>query len=273
MFELKTGETVFYPGFSVCKVDDMVVITTKKIASRFFEVATLSESEIIGYDSKLVKIKAIDFFLSSDPINSFYLNDIDIRHELFGSDALRVSLDEFYEELNVKNISEVFSVEYTQTNKVVFITRNPTDRFYTGFIEWADSEFSKVNNGLQLRGDVPQEQVDSVLNEYVRKIDYNIFSDAHMSLWNTFLINFLVTNNIEKYVKIVNLDNPSHMQIFKKDYVFEQPSNKSYLNMWLTNSDNRESIEELYNKFKFYFDLETESYNKLLNINYKQLER
>jgi hypothetical protein len=273
MFELKTGEIVFYPRFSVCKVDDMVIITTKKIASRFFEVATLSVNEIVGYNSKVDRIKAIDYFLSSDPINSFYLNDIEIRHERFGSDTLKIPLNEFYEELKVKNISDVFSVEYTQANKVVFITRNPTDRFYTGFIEWVDSEFGKVSNGLQLRGDVPQEQVDSVLNEYVRKIDYNIFSDAHMSLWNTFLINFLVTNNIEKYVKIVNLDNPSHMQIFKKDYVFEQPSNKSYLNMWLTNSDNRESIEELYNKFKFYFDLETESYNKLLNINYKQLER
>lgn len=273
MFELKSGEIVFYPRFSVCKVDDMVVITTKKIASRFFEVATLNKKEIIKYDSKLVKIKAIDFFLSANPINSFYLNNIQIKHERFGSDILRVTLDEFYEELKIKHISDIFSAEYTQANKVVFITRNPVDRFYTGFIEWVDSEFGKVSNGLQLRGDVSQEQVDSVLNECIRKIDYNIFSDAHMSLWNTFLINFLTTNNIEKYVKIVNLDNPSHMQIFKKDYVFEQPSNKSYLNMWLTNSDNRESIEELYNKFKFYFDLEAESYTKLLNINYKQSER
>lgn len=273
MFELKSGEIIFYPWFCISKVDDMVVITTKKIASRFFEVATLSVNEIIGYNSNAVKVKAIDFLLSSDPINSFYLNDIQIRHEQFGSNTLKISLDEFYEELKVKNVPEVFSAEYTQTNKVVFITRNPIDRFYTGFIEWVDSEFGKVSNGLQLRGDVPQEQVDLVLNEYVRQMDYNVFSDAHMSLWNTFLINFLTANNIEKYVKIVNLDNPSHMQMFKKDYVFDQPSNKSYLNMWLTNSGNRESIEELYNKFKFYFDLETESYNKLLNINYKQLEK
>jgi hypothetical protein len=273
MFELKSGEIVLYPQFSVCKVDDMVVITTKKIASRFFEVATLSANEIIGYNSKVDKTKAIDFSLSAEPTNSFYLNDIEIRHEQFGSESLKVSLDEFYEELKVKNISEVFSVEYTQTNKVVFIIRNPIDRFYTGFIEWVDSEFGKVSNGVQLRGDVSQEQLDLILNEYIRKINYNIFSDVHMSLWNTFLTNFIITNNIEKYVQIVNLNNPSHMQIFKKDYVFNQPSNVSYLNRWLTNSENKESIEELHNKFKFYFELEIESYNKLLNLNYKQLER
>lgn len=269
MFEFKLGEVLNYPWFCISKIDDMVVITTKKIASRFFEAATLDAQQIKTYHHNIHKVKAIDFVISTDGlINTFNLNDLNIKFTVM-SETSRTSLDEFYEELKIKNISDVFRTDYVKTNKVVFVTRNPIERFYTGFIEWVDSEVGIIIN----KSNVSQKEIDLALNEHIKKINYKVFSDEHMSLWNTFLINFITTNNIEKCVQIVNLNEPSHMKIFKKDYVFKQPSNKSYLNMWLQNSDNRKSIEELHTKLKFYFDLEMESYNKLLNINYKQSER
>lgn len=268
MFELKLGEAIHYPVFCVSKINDMVVITTKKIASRFFEAATLEEYQLKEYNYKQHKLKSIDCVINTKINNSFNLSDVTIV-PIPGSDAVRLSLNEFYEELKIKDVSDIFSVDYAETNKIVFVTRSPIDRFYTGFIEWVDSEFGKYNNNSELRWHKSQEEIDSVLNEYIRKIDYNVFSDQHMSLWNTFLINFLITNDIKHLVKIVNLNNLSHMQIFKKDYMFGQPSNKSYIDKWLSADTNEKFIKELHDKFKFYFDLEIDSYNKLLNVNYK----
>jgi len=268
MFELKSGKVLSYPWFCISKVDDMVVVTTKKIASRFFEAATLNEHQIKNYNPTIHKLKTIDYRVNGLQ-NNFILNDINFTPIDNSDNALKVSLDEFYEELKIKNISDIFSVDYAEANKIVFVTREPVYRFYTGFIEWVDSEFGKINNGVELRNANSQEEINLVLNEYVRKVNHNIFSDSHMSLWNTFLINFLITNKIKHHVKIVDLNNPKHMQIFKKDYVFDQPSNKFYIDNWVSNPNNKKFIEELHDKFKFYFDLETDSYDKLLNVNYK----
>ena len=260
MFEFKKNEFIAYPIISISKNSSGLVITTKKIGSRFFEDISLKINQ--EYDETPTAIDfRVDKFIQDKNTNEIdskiVFNDKIIS--VAPSPVILNSIDKFFNISNISSISELFSADYLKTNEVFFITRNPIHRFYTGYFEKVDSIVGLGNDRLV---DKPQSIIDSVLNEYTLKIDYSIFSDEHLSLWNTFLLKVITDNNLKNYVNIIDLDDYDKMKIFEK---CDQPSNKTWITNWLNNVDNKLYINQLESKFKFYFDLELHSYNTILN--------
>jgi len=263
MFQFIKNQSIRYPWLSISKNNAGVVITSKKIGSRFFEDITIP----FGTKKHKSKIISIDFRIDNFEHNNDVDPSIILNNKILEqvtNDNLILSVDDMFSILNVPSISELFSANYLKSNNVFFITRNPIDRFYTGYFEKIDSV---VGPDIQTRlADQPQNIIDSILNEHIQKIDYTIFSDEHLSLWNTFLLQLITDNSLQEYATIIDLNDSEKMKIFDK---LDQPSNKIWLDNWLSNPNNEHHINELHNKFKFYFELELESYNKLLNKNYE----
>ena len=261
MFQIIENQFIRYPWLSISKNNAGVVVTTKKIGSRFFEDATIPSgiqkhnSTVLSVDFKLNTIEST----SDNNDNSLVFNEKIILEQV-QNDNLVLSSNDMFEILKISAISELFSIQYLKNNNVYFITRNPLDRFYTGYFEKIDSIVGETYGKLS---EQPQPIIDNVLNEYVTKIDYTIFSDEHLSLWNTFLLNVIEANSLQEYANVIDLNNSEQMNIFNK---LDQPSNKLWLNNWITNSNNLKYINELHNKFKFYFELELQNYNKLLTF-------
>lgn len=263
MFQIIENQFIRYPWLSISKNNAGVVVTTKKIGSRFFEDITIPidakkhQSTILSIDFTIDDIESY-----SDAIDDSLVFNQKILQSV-ANDNLVLSPSDMFKILNISSISELFSVEYLKNNKVFFITRNPIDRFYTGYFEKVDSIVGERYGKLS---EQPQEIIDSILNEHILKINYTIFSDEHLSLWNTFLLKLIKDNNLQEISNVIDLNNSEEMKIFNK---LDQPSNKIWLDNWLSNIDNKPYINELHSKFKFYFELELESYNKLLNKNYE----
>lgn len=259
MFEFIPNEKIIFPWISISRKDDKIILTTKKIASRFFE--DISRVGNTGEGKK----RSIDFRIEHTNQNT----DFTIKNKMFSrvDDDLSIdptfSISEFLDYFNIKSIKDFFSIDYFQNNKIYIITRNPIDRFYTGFFENVDY-LARHDYSAESLKDESQENIDSILNNYTKKIDYTFLSDAHTSLWNTFIFNFLSENHLLKYITIVDLN---HVDIMNSTFGYlDQPSNKKYLTNWLSNPNNKEYIDILHNNLQYYFELELKNYNKLLNM-------
>lgn len=260
MFEFIPKEKIRYPWMCISKYDDKIVLTTKKIGSRFFEDIT-KQPGTHKFNSIDVRFEWVNLEYDTEVNRNYLINDISVsnvgsRHTL--------SFDEFFNNFNIQSFKQFFSEEYFQNNKIFIIVRNPYDRFYTGFFEnvdhWAYNEHSYEN-----LKNLPQETIESILNKYIEKIDYTHLSDSHLSLWNTFIYKILIENNLQNYVNVIDLNNTTLMN--STFGYLEQPTNKPYLEKWLNNVDNKKYIEPTQIKLGYYFDLEMKYYNKLLHLN------
>jgi hypothetical protein len=95
-------------------------------------------------------------------------------------------------------------------------------------------------------------------------MDYTIFNDSHLSLWNTFLLDFINDMDIASKIDIIDLNDLEKINSIISE-TFEQPSNKKWITNWLENSNNKPYIDKMYENLKYYLDLEMNSYQKLLN--------
>lgn len=250
MFEFKENERINYPLFTIVNHDKKIIITTKKIGSRYFE--DLSRAFINGErvgDSISVDVRLID------NLNNTY------DYELFGLNGIE-RLEKFMKSMGKNNISDLFVFD-----KILFITRHPMSRFYSGFFEKVDSIYVCEGENYTPLNKKTQYEIDKILNKHVELFDYNIFSDEHTSLWNTFLIEFINKMNIKDKIEVIDLNDINKMDQFGKLGV-NQPTNRHWLINWISNPANKSYIDTLYNKFKFYFDLEIKSYNSLLDGSY-----
>jgi hypothetical protein len=106
-----------------------------------------------------------------------------------------------------------------------------------------------------------QDKINFILNEYTESVTLDIFNDEHLSLWNTFLLNFLQKQDLLNKVQIIDLNDSEKLSIFNK---LDQPSNKSWLTGWVNDESNKLYIDKLISKYKIIFDTEIESYKILL---------
>lgn len=259
MFEFRPSEKILYPWMGISKKDNNIVITTKKIGSRFFEEITKTH---INSSFNSIDIRFEDAVPNHIIVNKhLYVRG---KHVSNVNSKRTLSTSDFFTNFDVETFEQFFSVDYFKNNKIFVITRNPYTRFYTGFFEKIDSLAIGEYTSEYLRTE-PQSSIDKILNKYVNDINYTYLSDEHMSLWNIFVYNLLVTNHLEKYVTVIDLGDSEKMNsVFG---YLEQPTNKPYLDAWLSNSDNKPYIDELHKKLDYYFDLEMKYYNRLLNLN------
>ncbi len=262
-----------YPTICLSVVDNIIVFTTKKIGSRFFE--ELSGRYKTTWNTINLKIfdnNNISGYKQEFDFGKYYFE------ENYGS---FVDSQYLFKKFGIDNWSELFSDKVRDNFKFVFITRNPIDRVYTGFFEKVDSILGFLNqntNTLFLHkiidkyfdisnfnnlGSLPQSKIDSILNEFAQSVDYKIFNDEHLTLWNIFIYNFIVENKLEGKIDIIDLNDSEKMSIFTK---LDQPTNKVWLESWINNKNNTEYVEQLFKNIQPYMDLEIDTYNKLLKM-------
>lgn len=264
MFEFIPNQKINFPWLCISKPKGNVVITTKKIASRFFEDVSRGPRTKEHQDNRKISID-LRFENISKLDNNTYDKKIIFDDKLIfeTGDSTVLLLDEFYKIFDITNLNDMFSIEYFKNNKIYIATRNPYDRFYTGFFENTDHIAFDEYQQQHLKFE-PQHIIDSILNKYIQKVDYSMLSDEHTSLWNTFIYEILSNHNLLEFVTVVDLEESDKLQsIFG---IIPQPSNKKYLNAWLSNPNNKIYIDEVETKLKYYFDLEMQNYNKLLEL-------
>lgn len=272
MFIVNTKE-FDYPTICISIVGNNLVFTTKKNGSRYFE--DLSGDLIQPNQINTINLRlhhSIDW--PSDDMYKFSKFVFEVSPSSLIDEYIFLNL------LGINSFGELFSNKVFEKFRFIFITRDPIERFFTGFFEKIDSilgvlqidrtaiftfdiikKYFYLNEYTSL-SNLPQDKINLILNEYAASIDDRILNDEHLSLWNCFLLNFLVEENLFNKVTIIDLNNQNKMNIFNH---LSQPSNKPWLRYWLNDEKNKNDVDSLLLKFKNYFDLEMESYNILVN--------
>jgi hypothetical protein len=256
---LKQQASIGLPILCFSITNNKLHITTKKVASRFFEHLT----EQTKYIEFRVKHK---ISCSSDEI----LNGIEFYDyilEYFSSNSI-ISTDEFFNILNIDKLSDIANESFSNNWDVAFVTRNPIIRLLSGFVELSDSMMggdSIDNTDIYniVNSNVIQSQSNNtpfalkyftiadsneVLNYFSTKVDNIIITDEHTSNWNTF-ISYFLTKYKGKF-HIIDIDNMNDMSQYGIEE--ETTSNKSvYLN-WLEADTNRKHIIQFFHKLNYF---------------------
>jgi hypothetical protein len=261
-----------YPTLCISIIDDYLVFTTKKNGSRYFED--------LSFDKQSERTNTINLYLHGNL--DFYNSQLNYKISDYNveiSPNTPMDMHLFFQFLEIKNFNELFSEKVLKKYKFIFIVRDPFNRFFTGFFEIVDSIFGVLKydahnvytfeiikkyfnlEDYNSLSNLTQDKINFILNEYTQSINSNIFNDEHLSLWNTFLLDFLQKQNLLNKVQIIDLNDSEKLSIFNK---LDQPSNKPWLSSWMNDESNKLYIQELLLKYKILFDVELESYRTLL---------
>lgn len=260
------------PTLCISVIDNYLVFTTKKNGSRYFEDLSINKD--------WERVDTINFYLHNHlDFHDSHLNYKISDYNVEVSPNTPMDMELFFKFLDIENFNDIFSEKVFEKFKFIFIVRNPLDRFFTGFFEVVDSiigvlqydarslyTFEIIKKYFNIEDynslhNLTQDKINFILNEYTQSINLNIFNDEHLSLWNTFLLNFLQKENLLNKVQIIDLNDSEKLSIFDN---LSQPSNKPWLNGWLNDESNKSYIDELLLKYKTIFDTEIESYKLLL---------
>jgi hypothetical protein len=261
-----------YPTLCISVIDDYLVFTTKKNGSRYFEDLSLN--------NEWGEVNAIDLYLHSNlNFNNSELNYKLLDYNVEVSPNTHMDVNLFFKLLEIQSFNDVFSEKVFEKYKFIFIIREPLNRFFTGFFEVVDSilgvlkydarslhTFGIIKKYFNLEdynslNNLTQDKINFILNEYTESVTLDIFNDEHLSLWNTFLLNFLQKQDLLNKVQIIDLNDSEKLSIFNK---LDQPSNKPWLTGWVNDESNKLYIDKLISKYKIIFDTEIESYKILL---------
>jgi hypothetical protein len=261
-----------YPTLCISVIDDYLVFTTKKNGSRYFEDLSLN--------NEWGEVNAIDLYLHSNlNFNNSELNYKLLDYNVEVSPNTHMDVNLFFKLLEIQSFNDVFSEKVFEKYKFIFIIREPLNRFFTGFFEVVDSilgvlkydarslhTFGLIKKYFNLEdynslNNLTQDKINFILNEYTESVTLDIFNDEHLSLWNTFLLNFLQKQDLLNKVQIIDLNDSEKLSIFNK---LDQPSNKPWLTGWVNDESNKLYIDKLISKYKIIFDTEIESYKILL---------
>jgi hypothetical protein len=232
--------------FSITK--ETIYVTTKKIASRFFEHID-SETKFIEFR---VKNRNLYNNIDTDIDIPFY----DYSFQYF-KDNSNIKIDEFLDILNIDDIQDITTNKISKKWNWVFVTRNPIIRLLSGFVELVDSmlsETSTIDNNEVVR--VISKYIDEsnnnqftikrfsktdsdiVLNYFSQNIYNRILEDEHTSSWNVFLYYF--ANKFNSKFSVIDIDDKLDM-IQYNSLSMEITNNAVYKN-WLDNHLNQSYI-------------------------------
>jgi len=261
------------PTLCISIINDYLVFTTKKNGSRYFEDLT--------FNKESQQSNTINLYLHTDlDFNKSELNYKILDYNIEISPNTLIDENLFFKFIGIQSFNDIFSEKVFDKYKFIFIIRDPLDRFFTGFFEVVDSilgvlkydtkslhTFGIIKKYFNLEdynslNTLIQDKINFILNEYSQSITLDIFNDEHLSLWNTFLLDFLQKENLLNKVQVIDLNDSEKLSIFDN---LSQPSNKPWLSGWLGDESNQIYINQLLSKYKEVFDTEIQSYKFLLN--------
>jgi hypothetical protein len=268
--ELNSDYTLPIICISIYK--NKVIFTTKKVGSRYFEDITTDSNnphKKVSIDFKILTTVSSDTpYDARLQLGKYYFKPFTTRY---------LSVDDFFTKLNIRTISELFTDIVMDTHELVLVVRDPIKRTLTGFIEIVDSylvqlmakpeakhiisEFFQIEMNKDLRG-LSDENVLKILNFYATNIGADILTDSHVSGWNIFMLNFIEEFKIKNKIKVIDLEDVVAMAGFPK---IEQPSNKSYLKMWLDIEEECKA-NTLLQDINFFLIKEIEAYHQLSQL-------
>jgi hypothetical protein len=234
--------------FSIAK--DKIYVTTKKIASRYFEHID-SETKFIEF-----RVKNRNLYNHIDNVNDIQFYDYSFE---YFKDNSNIKVDEFLDILNIDNIEDITTNKISKNWHWVFVTRNPIIRLLSGFVELVDSmlsdtseidnnevvdivskymDISKNNNVQFTIKKFNRIDSDIVLNYFSENIYNRITEDEHTSAWNVFLYYF--ANKFNSRFSVIDIDDKSDMKEYHS-LSMDTTNNTIYKN-WLDNHLNQSYI-------------------------------
>jgi hypothetical protein len=270
-------DTIFHfanPQLIICVLDNKLIFTTKKIASRYFE--TLSNNNIIEFNVyNALNIPARKYNIISKPIEIH--NDIIL--ELATHSKLNV--DNFYNLLNITHLSDIFNNEFSQRYTLYYIVKDPFERLLSAMVENTDSTILAQLEDLNTRNIIEEKygieytfdfnlrkipiekSTNIVIDNYIEVLRDSI-SDMHLSLWHTFLLKLTNLDGIGK-VNIIKIEDLH--TIFHNEMAYESDK-KTISNATIYENVIETHEPALSNIIKvcgIYLSLEYQSYYKLIN--------
>lgn len=262
------------PQLIICVLDNKLIFTTKKIASRYFQ--TLSNNNIIEFKVYSgINISSEKYIKLNNPINLH--NDIILEIDTHS----KLNIDNFYNLLNITDLSDIFKDEFIQHYDYYCVVKDPFERLLSAMVEIADSTILTKLQNLDLQSDIekkynikytfdfnlrklPIETSTKILVDNYIEVLLDSASDMHLSLWNSFLLEFIPTNLMNK-INIINI-NELHT-IFHNQSAYESDKKPiSNSNIYENFINTHESaLSNIIKICGIYLSLEYKSYYKLIN--------
>ena len=262
------------PQLIICVLDNKLIFTTKKIASRYFE--TLSNNNIIEFNVyNSINIPARKYNIIDNPIKLH--NDIIL--ELAPHSKLNV--DNFYNLINITHLSDIFNNAFTQHYDFYYIVKDPLERLLSAMVENTDSTILAQLEDLNTRNIIEEKygieytfdfnlrrlpiekSTNIVIDNYIEVLREST-SDMHLSLWHTFLLKLTNLDGIGK-VNIIKIEDLH--TIFHNERAYESDK-KTISNATIYENVIETHEPALSNIIKvcgIYLSLEYQSYYKLIN--------
>ncbi len=267
--KLKQQSSIGLPILCFSITDNNLHITTKKVASRFFEHLN-DKTKYIEFRVKHRLSCSIDELESGLEFYDYIL-------EYFDSNSI-ITTNQFLEILNIQNITDIANKEFSKKWNLFFVIRDPLIRLLSGFTELVDSMLIEDNftdnksicdiiNQYSHKDELfglkyfTTSEANQILNYFSKKIHNVITNDEHTSNWNTFITYLLSKVNGE--FKIIDIDNPTDMRIYGKDES-ETTNKKVYLN-WLNDESNNKHINDFFNTLDYFIISEYNNYLSLIS--------
>ena len=264
-----------YPILSISVIENNIIFSTKKIASRYLEEISTNSYGVCN----TINFEIFDKIDRTKPENSGLPSNPELeilKYALQVTGSSRMDCNQFFSILKINSISELFEKSFMEKYNFIFVTRDPIERFLTGFFEKIDSILGNIQLnkfGYHIYGIIkryfeiddftqisvlPQYKIDKILNEFSESITHEIFDDEHTSFWNVFIFEFLTQLSILDDVKVVDIEN---FNLYQKT---QQPTNKPWLDSWKIG--NKDYYDSMMIRFDNYFKMEINAYNDLINV-------
>jgi hypothetical protein len=296
-------ETMYVPDYSInlqiSIVDNKIIFTTHKIASRFIEE--------LSFDKTTKKCNTVELNLNfnqtTDKTNIKYIFG-NFEYTIRNDFEKRTTEDEFVSILGIDSISDIFDYSKIQNYKIIILIRNPLFKFFSGWMEiintilysydyYSDTE-KNIFNKIFLNNEI---DFDSLKNRSLIELDelnrtklLKAFSsipnrilshDSHPKEWCNFVekmlfyTNFFNTNDskttvneIPNFIKIIDMDvDEAIYNEFKvKNVNLKSTSYLGILSTFITDTKNEECLNELLGKRINLIDIDYNSYMYLKRI-------
>lgn len=271
---LKKNSSIGLPIICFSITKDKIYVTTKKIASRYFEHID-SETKFIEFR---IKNRNLYNHIDTDNDIQFY----DYSFEYF-KDNSNIKFDEFLDTLGIDDIQSITTNKISKNWQWVFVTRNPIIRLLSGFVELTDSMLSDVsviyNNEVidiiskymdisksnETQFTIKQfNRIDSdkVLNYFSENIYSRIIEDEHTSSWNVFLYYFVSKFNSK--FSIIDIDDKSDMEEYHP--LSMDTTNNSIYKNWLDGHLNQSYIINFFKNVNHIMVQEYTNYIRLKSL-------
>lgn len=257
------------PIICFCITGNNIHITTKKIASRYFEY--LDES------TRYIEFKIYNNIIPNDLEIENRLKFYDYYFQFFENNS-DLTVDEFFNKLGINSITDIFSARFLDNWDITLVTRNPIIRLLSGFTEIVDSiignEISKENTEI-LKINLSEIEFKSfsgiknlstpslslILNHFSKKLDYQISFDEHTSAWNTFL-NFIILKS-DGCLEVIDIDDINDMKRYPNTN--SEISNKPTYIKWIEGG-NRTNILNFIKNLDYYLVSEYSNYLRIKTL-------